>query len=46
MDCGLVLASSVSTTEPLRIPSAIGRNTTLTVHCEFAGMLLPQVLVC
>jgi ribosomal protein L11 len=33
-------------TVPVRVPVAVGRNVTVTVHAPPAAMEVPQVLVC
>ena len=37
---------SVTVTEPLRDPVAVGAKVTLIVHDELAARLVPQVFVC
>lgn len=44
--CGLLLALSVMTTVPERVPVAVGVNTTLMVQFAPAATEVPQVLVC
>lgn len=43
--CGLFAASSVTVTDPVLVPGAVGAKVTLIAHCFPAASELPQVLV-
>ena len=46
MDCGLVLASSVTVRVPPRLPAAEGVKVTVIVQLLLTATVLPQVFVC
>jgi hypothetical protein len=46
IDCGLPLASSLISTEALRVPAAVGWKVTLIPQCAPAATELPHVFVC
>ena len=42
--CGELLALSVTASVAVRVPVVVGANFTLTVQCDFAAKLVPQVV--
>ena len=42
--CGLLLALSLTDSDPVALPVAVGLKTTLIVHFAFSARLLPQVV--